>query len=403
MLSRNLSNTCFDKDYGKQMRFIAGPRQVGKTTLVKNYLKENKQSILYFNWDFRDIRLAYQKDPDFFTRDILNISPPGIPWVCFDEIHKYPKWKDILKEAYDKYNGQYNFVITGSARLDLFRKAGDSLAGRYFLFKLLPLTLNEITNYNKPQNDNLNSAIDFIEKRLSNKFYKQKEMESLLRFSGFPDPFISQSNKFHNKWKLTYIDKLIYDDIRAISQVSDLENISQLLLLLPLKVGSPLSINSLRTDIFASHNALKNYINVLELAYLSFMIKPFSKNLARSITKEKKLYFFDWTNIENPAIRFENYVAVELKALTEFWNDLGHNFSLYYLRTKDGKESDFLISKNNQPWLIIEVKSSKQIIENHHYKNAEKLGNIPVVQLIKENNIAEKHEKGYQISASRFF
>lgn len=323
------------------MRFIAGPRQAGKTTLAQQFLKENNQEKLYFNWDFRETRIVYQKDPEFYLRDLLNMTPAKTLWFCFDEIHKYPKWKDVLKEIYDKHSNTYRFIVTGSARLDLFRKSGDSLAGRFFLFKLFPLVLNEISIGNKPDEDLLNSGTDFINKRLCILKYQQEEMESLLKFSGFPDPFLAQKERFHKKWKNTYIDKLIYEDLREISRVVDLENISRLLFLLPEKTGSPFSLNSLRNDMLVSYNALKNYIFLLELAYVIFVVEPYSRNIARSLRKEKKLYYFDWTYIDNPAKRFENYVAVELKALVEMWNDFGHDFELFYLRTKDGKESDF--------------------------------------------------------------
>ncbi len=385
------------------MRFVAGPRQSGKTTLAHKFLKDNHMEKLYFNWDYRETRVAYQKDSEFYQQALLNVQPSKTPWICFDEIHKYPKWKNILKETYDKHGQLYQFIITGSAKLDMFRKSGDSLVGRYFLFRLFPLVLNEITGRNKPQNDHLLSVEEFLNKRLSLVKYDQNIMKVLLKFSGFPDPFLAQKEAFHKKWRNTYIDRLIHEDLREISQVADLENVSRLMLLLPEKTGSPLSVNSLRNDMLASYNALKNYLSLLELTYITFMVETYSKSIARSIKKERKLYFFDWTYVTDPAKRFENYVAVELKAMIEIWNDLGHDFELYYLRTKDGKESDFLLLKDKKPWLIIEVKFSKQKIERHHYLSAKKLGHIPILQIVWENNIAEKYENSYQVSASRFF
>jgi len=385
------------------MRFVAGPRQAGKTTLAKKFLNKNQFDKLYFSWDFRSTRIAYQKDPEFYQQTLLNLQPTKTPWICFDEIHKYPKWKDILKEIYDKHGELYRFIITGSARLDLFRKSGDSLIGRFFLFKLFPFALNEITEKNRPRDDHLLDQEGFLNKRISNVKYDQDVMENLLKFSGFPDPFLAQKEAFHKKWRNTYIDRLIHDDLKEISQVSDLENVSRLMLLLPEKIGSPLSVNSLREDMLVSYNALKNYLYLLELVYIFFKVDSYSKNISRSIKKEKKLYFFDWTHISDHAKRFENYVAVELKSLIEIWNDGGHEFELYYLRTRDGKESDFLLVKDKHPWLIIEVKSTRQKIERHHYTSAKKLGNIPVLQIVRENNIVEKHENGYQVSASRFF
>lgn len=403
MIKRNLDDICFSRNFGSQMRFVAGPRQSGKTTLAIKFLKENHLDKLYFNWDYRETRIAFQKDPEFYEQALLDIQPTKTPWICFDEIHKYPKWKNILKEVYDKHGRKYRFIITGSAKLDLFRKSGDSLAGRYFLFRLFPLVLNEITGRNKPRSDLLNGPEDFINNRLSRVEYRQEGMEGLLKFSGFPDPFLAQNESFHNKWRNAYVDRLIREDLREMSQVADLENVSRLMLLLPEKAASPLSVNSLRNDMLVSYNALKNYLFLLELAYISFPVEPYSRNIARSIRKEKKVYFFDWTHITDIAKRFENYVSVELKALIEIWNDLGNDFELFYLKTKDGKESDFLLLRNKKPWLIIEVKLTGQKIERHHLNSAKKLGNIPVLQLVRENNITEKHGQSYQISASRFF
>ena len=165
-------------------------------------------------------------------------------------------------------------------------------------------------------------------------------------------------------------------------------------------------IISLTKDIKTSFATVSSYLNLLELSYLIFRIEPYSKKIARSLTKEPKVYFYDWTRIDDPGTRFENYVALELKALTDFWTDIGeYRFKMHYIRTRDGKETDFLILKDNTPWMLIEAKNSKTSIEYHHRKNREVLGkNIPFVQVVAENKIAEKREKYlYQISASRFF
>lgn len=401
MIKRNLEQLCFSEEFGDQMRFIAGPRQAGKTTLVTTFLKSLSLSAHYHNWDYRETRIAHQENPDWYAESILDRDQRT--WMAFDEIHKYPHWKDVLKEAYDKHKEFLTYIVTGSARLDFFRKAGDSLAGRYFLFRLFPLVLNELSKQNNPHKDSIADPLSFIKKRLKNKRYADNEMLSLLKFSGFPDPFLKGTELFQRKWKNDYLDRLLYDDISQLAQVKELENISKLFLILPSKIASPLSTNSLTRDLSVSYNAVKNYLYLLELCYIIFMIPPYSKNIARSLTKERKCYLFDWTHISDEGARFENYIAVELVALLATWRDLGYQFQLNYIRTKEGKESDFLITKDHEPWLLIEVKLAKQTIAAHHFRYAHELGDIPVLQLIKETGVAERYENNsFQVSASRF-
>lgn len=386
------------------MRFIAGPRQSGKTTMTKGFLKRKRMESLYYNWDYRETKQKYIHKDNFYLENLLHIDTSNRPWICLDEIHKYPEWKNILKTFYDRDNDKVGFIVTGSARLDMFKKSGDSLAGRFFLFRLYPFVLNELSKIHLPENDCLDSACSFIEKRTGVLRYEQNTMEKLLHFSGFPDPFLSGKEIFQKKWKNDYLDILINEDIRSLAQVKEVENIARLITLLPHKVGSPLSVNSLLEDMLVSYNAVKNYLSLLDLTYITFMIDVYSKKITRSLKKEKKLYFYDFTHIADQNKRFENYIALELRAMIEIWNDLGNEFDIFYLRTKDGKESDFLITKGHIPWLIIEVKAGRHKIENHHYRRSAELGNIPVVQIVRESKIAEKYDKkGYQISASRFF
>ncbi|MBI4650283.1 DUF4143 domain-containing protein, partial [Candidatus Desantisbacteria bacterium] len=184
-----------------------------------------------------------------------------------------------------------------------------------------------------------------------------------------------------------------------------LENIATLIAFLPERIGNPLSLNSLREDIEVSHSAVRTYLKSLELCYITFFIEPYSKKIARSVKKEKKCYLYDWSLVKNDAVRFENYLAVELKVLTELWNEIGGNkFELFYVRTRDGKETDFLVTKDKSPWLLLEAKLSSEKIEKHHYSHAMELGNIPFVQLAAKPDIAKKEEKSsFCISASRFF
>ena len=387
------------------MRFIAGPRQTGKTFLAQNFLKTKQYSNLYYNWDNSKIREQYYKDTHFFQNEVFSTPKKGQHyWLCLDEFHKYRKWKNILKDYFDNFHSDIRFVVTGSAKLDLFRHSGDSLAGRYFLFHLLPLTLKEIISNKIFHLTKLPDLPKLINTVFDSPTYYQKEMEMLLQFSGFPEPLTMNSDIFHKRWQTTYLDSTVKNDLRDLTKINDLDNVIKLLLLLPTKVGSPLSINSLANDLEVTFKTLKNYITALNLNFLVFMLKPYKNKIARTLKKEQKLFFFDWSRIKDDGPRFENFIAVQLYAWLTAYNDAGlANFDLFYIKTKDGKETDFLILNDNIPWLLIEAKLKKSTLEYHHHKNSQILGNIPIIQLVKEKGIIEKKsELAFQISASRF-
>ena len=406
MINRHLEDICFQEEFGRQMRFISGPRQIGKTTLSKKFLHQQKLDKLYFNWDLRAVRDQYLRDPYFFETDIYDAHKHGKPvWVCLDEIHKMPKWKNILKDNFDKFEETVRFIVTGSARLEWFRKSGDALTGRYFLFHLFPLSLSEAAGNVMPQLREREAAKDFIERQIAQVQYEQDLLEQLLNYSGFPEPFSKASNRFFRRWQMDAVDQIIREDVRDLTRIIETENVASLIIRLPERIGSPLSINALKKDMQVSYTAVKNAISALQLTQVIFMIPPYSRSISRAIKKEKKCYFFDWARCPDPAFRFENYIAVELKTLTELWNDSGlGSLELYYVRTKDRRETDFLIVKDGQPWCLFEAKLSDGPVGNHHRRHAEALGGIPVVQLTQESKIVKKSEGTvYRISASRFF
>lgn len=382
------------------MRFIAGPRQVGKTTLAKTFLHEQNCQKFYYNWDLRSIKDRYKSDPYFYHSEAIQ-EKNGKIWFCFDEIHKFPKWKDVLKDAFDSFENKYRFIVTGSARLDLFRKAGDSLSGRYFLFRLLPLSLFEITG-SKLELPTGN-AKTFVEESISEKCF-HSELSHLLIFSGFPEPFTKGDETFSSNWHEGYIDTLIRGDLRDLTKIHELENVANLMYLLPERIGSPLSLNSLMEDISVSYNAVKNYIRALILTYVIFSVQPYSKKMARMIKKESKVYFYDWSLIKDEAKRFENYVACELKHRMELWTSVTkYKFELYFIRTRDGKETDFLITKDSVPYLLVEAKLSSENLESHNILHSERL-NVPLVQVVHKKDVLRASSKNtYIVSASNFF
>ena len=405
MISRLISSIAFSNEFGRQMRFVTGPRQTGKTTIAKQFLKKCGCETLYYNWDNRKTRDNYLRDNHFFSNDIYNTkSLSEKRWICMDEIHKYPDWKNVLKDFFDSFCDENGFIVTGSARLDLFRKSGDSLAGRYFLFHLNPLTLREVIGLKKDL-EPPDSAEKLIHYSLDNNKYFEDETYQLLEFSGFPEPYQSDSKRFCNKWRADYIDRIIKEDFREITQAKDLEKIAILMHLLPSKIGSLLSINSLTSDMKCSFQTVANYLNLIDLGYLAFRLKSYTKKINRAIHKEAKLYFYDWTRAGNHDTQFENYIAVQLKSIVDMWTDWGTgSFELRFIRTRDGKETDFVILRDGNPYLLCEVKTSRSKIEYHHLKNIDTLGgDVPFVQIVKQTGIAEKIDKHiYQISASRF-
>lgn len=402
MIERTLYNIAFSEEWGRQMRFITGPRQSGKTTLSKEKLRQEKCEDLFYLWDLRSVRNRYKANELFFTED----RPPaaGKAWVCFDEIHKFPKWKNTLKAVYDASFEHYQFIVTGSAKFDIFKKSGDSLSGRYFTFRLLPLSLAEVTR-SKIQTSPPEDALRFILDKFEPRPETQEALESLLEMSGFPEPFLKQTKSFRAKWAEEYADTVVKEDIGTLTRILDRERLLDLYNLLPEMVGSPLSEASLASHLEISPPTIKNYLKRLEDFYLAFRLQPYSRNIKRALLKAPKGYLFDWTKIQDPAKRFENYIAAELLARLQLWKDAsGKKFSLFYVRNKEKEETDFLILKEGAPWMLLEAKTSDGPISGHHFKTQAMLGGIPFVQLSQEKGVHSMQGKNcFRISAACFF
>ncbi|MEA3279591.1 MAG: ATP-binding protein [Thermodesulfobacteriota bacterium] len=403
MIKRNLYDIAFSPQWGRQMRFITGPRQAGKTTLARQKLHKEKSEQLYYLWDLRNIRERYKQNELFFTADAMD--PAKKLWVCFDEIHKMPKWKNILKAAFDETSEYYQFIVTGSAKLNIMKRSGDSLAGRYFTFHLMPLTLNEIHRTRLPLVDVPEFSQEFIELALNTTPAHQESLVQLLEYSGFPEPFLQQSRAFHNKWARDYIETVIHEDIGTLTRIIDREYIFELYSLLPETIGSPLSQSSLASHLQISPATVKNYLRRLEDFYLTFSIRPYSKNIKRSLLKAGKYYLYDWSRIKNKGAMFENYVACELNARLNLWKDAtGDDFHLFYIRNKQQQETDFLVVRNGNPWLLVESKLTDASIDRHHFKTMGALNNVSFIQVCLEANVMSMQKRNaYRMSACRLF
>ncbi len=401
VIDRYLSSIAFSEEFGRQMRFITGPRQAGKTTMAKSVLTGNKETY-YFNWDEKTTKDLYRNNPAFLS---AAAAGKGKPWICFDEIHKMPKWKNILKGLFDGYEERLSFIVTGSAKLDTFRKSGDSLAGRYFVFTLNPVISSELAGM--PLKDIMPEpdGASYVEKIISREKSAAEAVDAIIEHTGFPEPLLKSSGAFSRKWHDSYFERIIKEDMRDLTMIRHLEKVADLIYLLPARVGSPLSVNALREDLEMNFHTISSYISGLSVSYALFNLPPFTGNMKRLVKKERKFYLYDFDGIKNEGARFENFCALELKSRVDLWNDSGADrFALNYLRTKDGKETDFLIVKNNRPYVLFESKISDTPIEPHHRSAAAALGGIPFVQIIRKPKTLRAEGSGiFSVSADRLF
>ena len=313
------------EDLDKKIILLTGPRQTGKTTLSKML----KKTFDYFNFDNMNDRLSLQEKSWDRSK----------PLVVFDELHKLKNWKSWLKGVYDTEGIPPAMLVTGSAKLDTYRKVGDSLAGRFFQFRMHPLDLKEIHKILKP--DDLEAALD-----------------KLLLFGGFPEPFLEGTTRFYNRWKKSHLDVIIKQDLIDLENVQQITQIETLIQLLKYRVGSPISYSSLAQDLQCSDKTVKRWLTILENMYVLFKVSPFHKNIARAIQKAPKFYFYDTGQVQgDQGVKLENAVACAIKKELHFQADcLGEEGQLYYVKDKDGREIDFCITANNIPSLLVEVK-----------------------------------------------
>ncbi len=384
----------------KKLLLLVGPRQVGKTTLSKMFLSKFKSEKLYYNWDNINIRKKIVKNPYFFLEDIEKFKI-ATPVIVFDEIHKFPDWKNYLKGIFDSFGEDITFIITGSARLDIYKKGADSLIGRYFLYKLFPLTIGELLkNFNLDNIETIFTDFEYSERN-------ETVHQSLFSTNGFPEPYLKQRDNFLLRWAQNRKKIIFNEDIRDLTNIRNISLIEMLVELIPERIGSILSINSIREDVNVSFNTLKNWLNVLERLYYIFSITPYAKRITRSIIKENKIYLWDWSEIEEESIKFENYVAAHLKKFIEFFNDFGiDTLQLHFLRDKEKREVDFLICRKNKPLYLIEVKNNDITPSKNLIYFMNKLNLKKGFQIVNKPDVYEVKKTGsgfiYILSASSF-
>lgn len=348
-------------DLNKKMVFLGGPRQVGKTTLAKNVIKNRG---LYLNWDDELDRkkiLARQWSDDDQC-------------LVFDELHKFPRWKNWIKGIYDTQKENHKILVTGSARLDLYKKGGDSLLGRYHYYRLHPFTINEV-----PKSVN-----------------KKDVLKRLMKFGGFPEPFLSGSETENRRWRKERFDRILKDDIRELEVVKEINNISLLVDLLKSRVGSPIVVSNLAKDLQVAPNTVKNWIDILEKMYLVFKVPVYTVKVARSLQKPFRIYFYDNADVDGEeGARFENLVATHLLKMLHYLEDTeGYRCELFYIRDKDGREVDFCVVIDGKVVELIEAKLNDSNISKSLVYFSERLNPLKSTQVLysavtrhKKNNL----------------
>ena len=321
----------------RQMAFVSGPRQVGKTTVCRH------GADAYLNWDNTEDRRLIQKGPDAVAKAVgADKARSGRPKVVFDEIHKDRRWKGFLKGFFDVHADRKKLG------LDVYRRGGDSLMGRYFLYRMHPFSVAECLRTATPS--------DIVSPPAK---IGDADWNALLRHGGFPEPFLTRSPAFTGKWARLRLDQLTGEDLRDLGAFRDLAGLDRLARILSERSSVQLNLSELARDLQVTAETSNRWVAALEQLHLGFTLRPWSKDIANSLRKEPRWFLRDWSGVEDVGRRAETFVGCHLLKAVEGWTDLGlGTFELAYLRTKQGQEVDFVIIRDRKPWCLVEVKQS---------------------------------------------
>ena len=324
---------------------LTGPRQSGKSTLLKKIFGKNYQ---FISFDEPLMRQRAVSDPELF---LDNIKEP----VIFDEIQYVPELLSYLKILIDKErNKRGRFILTGSQQFNLIKNLGDTLAGRIGLLTLLPFSKHE------------KEKIPFLKKKLKN---TQKCFADACLRSSFPEISVHPKIGFES-WYSSYLQTYLERDVRTVYNIGNLREFQKFLQLLATRCSQVLNLNSLAGDLGIAVNTIKKWISVLEASQIIYLLNPYYRNLGKRITKNPKVYFLDCalvcylTGIRDArhllngpmaGALFENYVVQE--TVKSFLNH-GKRPNIFYLRTHNDVEIDLIIEKNMRI-LPFEIKLSK--------------------------------------------
>ncbi len=344
-MKKRLYDTIFAKHLSehRQMVWVTGPRQVGKTTTCRAL------GDAYHNWDNLDDRRLFLSGPAAVAdKDGFSRLSARLPILVFDELHKYRKWKGFLKGFFDTYSEKTRLLVTGSSRLETFRRGGDSLMGRYFLYRMHPFSVAEILRTAPPDTPLHPPSRP-----------PEKEFKALWEHGGFPEPFLKREPTFSRKWQRLRRHQLLKEDLRDLTRIQEVSHLEVLAALLEERSAQQLSYSNIAPSVGVAVDTIRRWIDTLESLHHGFRIRPWTASIARSLRKEPKWYLRDWAEVSDPGARAETFVACHLLKAVEGWTDLGlGTFELRYLRDKEKRESDFVVIKNRNPWFLVEVKKS---------------------------------------------
>lgn len=381
------------KDLNRKMVFLGGPRQVGKTTLARTLSISNDPHAAYLNWDDAEDR-----------RSIRSLRfPADATWLVLDEVHKFVGWRNHIKGLFDKQRERYRILVTGSTRLDYYRRGGDSLLGRYHYYRLHPFSVREVVKH--PETSRLKFNLTPFEELIFPPLNKEtiEASKALIFFGGFPEPFLAQDPTTLRRWHLDRRERLLDQDIRDVEALRDLNKLEMLMDLLPSKVGSLFSLNSLREDLGVTHQTLTHWVDILERFYVHFRLRPFRSNRILSLRKEPKIYLWDWSEAPEGGARLENYIASHLLKFVHFLRDVeGYKTELFFLRDREQRETDFLVTVDQRPWFAVEVKTSDDRLSKPLKHFGTQL-NIPFLFQVSEQGNTDTFENGVRkMGAAQF-
>ncbi len=365
MLAEHLRNR-------RQMAFVAGPRQVGKTTTCRG------AGTVYFDWDSTEHARLMVSGPEAVARaaglELLQ-DPSRLPVLVFDELHKYPHWKKFLKGFFDRYEDRCRIVVTGSSRLDAYRRGGDSLMGRYFLFRMHPVTVAEWLDPELP-----GSALIRKPQPITDAAWN-----TLLRHGGFPEPLLTADDRFSTRWQGLRHAQLFKEDARDLTRIQDIALLDIMGRMLDERSGKQLVYGNLARDVGVSPATAKMWVETLCALHAGFLVRPWFRNVSSALRKEPKWYVRDWSVMADPGSRFETMVAIHLLKAVEGWTDLGYGtFSLHYVRDKQKREVDFLVVRDGQPWFLVEVKVGDTTLSPHLQHFQHQTGAAHAFQVVQE-------------------